>query len=182
MSKYVKDLITNEIIRRLRGVNDVLVVSIAGLNTAKTYQLRKNLRSQNIHLMMVKNSLARRAVEGTPLAPAFEQAEGSLALMWGSTDVVSLAKVAVKLSEDKLMQPFENRGGAMDGARLTADQVKDVSKWPSREEVLAKIVAQILGPGGQLVAAMKGPGGALASQVKEKGKEPENAEAAPAAG
>jgi large subunit ribosomal protein L10 len=181
MSKYVKNLITDEIKKRLTGVNDALVVSIAGLDTAKTYQLRKTLRSQNVQIMMIKNSLARRAVEGTPLVAAFEQAEGSLALMWGSTDIVSLAKIAIKLAEDKNMTLFVPKGGAMDGTHLTADQVKDVSKWPSREEVLAKIVGQILGPGSQLLAAIKGPGGALASQVKEKGKEPEGAEAAPAA-
>ena len=178
MSKYVKNLITDELRKRLSGVSDMLVVSIAGLNTAKTYQLRKELRSQNVQLMMIKNSLARRAVEGSPLVPAFEEAEGSLALMWGGSDIVSLAKICTKLAENKAMAPFEARGGVMDGARLTAGQIKEVSAWPSREEVLAKIAGQILGPGGRLVAAIKGPGGALASQVKEKGKEPEGSEPA----
>ena len=54
--------------------------------------LRKQLREKNIQLVMVKNSMARRATEGTPLAAAFESMEGSLAVVWGGEDIISLAK------------------------------------------------------------------------------------------
>ncbi len=177
MSKYVKNLICDDLRRRWQGVTDILLVSVAGMDTDKTYKLLKQMRAEKINLLVVKNSLARRAVEGTPLAPAFESAEGSLAVMWGGTDIVSLAKLATKLAEDKQMAPFGTRGGVMDGARLTAEQVKEVSKWPSREEVLAKLVGQILGPGSKLLAQIKGPGGTVVSQIKEKGKGAEEAAA-----
>ncbi len=107
--------------------------------------------------------------------------------MWGGPDIVSLAKTFVKLS-DKLAEKkeaslFQARGGVMDGSRLTADQVKDVSKWPSREEQLSILVGQILGPGSKLVSQLTGVGAALASQIKQKGEggdEPPAAEPAPA--
>lgn len=60
MSKYVKQLVTDEIRSRLTGVQDALVVNVIGLNTAKTYLLRRKLRDKNISLLVVKNSLARR--------------------------------------------------------------------------------------------------------------------------
>lgn len=178
MSKYVKNLVTDDLRQRFTDVSDALVVSVAGMDANKNYQLRKQLRGQDIQLLVIKNSLARRATEGTPLAAAFEQAEGALAVVWGSTDIVSLAKSITKFAEDKNFAPFETRGGVMDGARLTAAQVKEVSTWPSREEQLSLLVGQILGPGARLASQLNGPGGALASQIKQKSEEEAPAEAA----
>jgi large subunit ribosomal protein L10 len=177
MSKYVKNLITDELRTRLTGVENALLVSIAGMDANKNSRLRSELRGKNIKLLMIKNSLARRAAEGTPLAAAFEQMEGSLALVWGSEDVVSLAKEIVRLSEDKEFALFEPRGGVMDGGRLSAEQVKQVSKWPSRQEQLSILLGQILSPGANLVSQLTSVGGALASQIKEKA-EGETSEAA----
>ncbi|MBL8829440.1 MAG: 50S ribosomal protein L10 [Planctomycetaceae bacterium] len=179
MSKIVKQLIMDDLRQRLDGVKDALLVNIAGLNTDQAYRLRKDLRSKGVKLLMVKNSVARRATEGTPLAAAFESAEGSLALCWGAEDIVALAKIVTKVAEDKAMAPFAPKGGVLDGSPLTAAQVVDVSKWPSRGEVLSMLVGQILGPGSRLAGQLNGPGGTLVSQLKEKAKESEG-EAAPA--
>ncbi len=173
MSKYVKNLITDDLKGRLSGVENALLVSVAGMDANKNSRLRSTLRSKNIQLIVIKNSLAARATEGTPLAAAFEQMEGSLALVWGAEDVVSLAKEVVKLSEDKEFAPFEPRGGVMDGGRLNAEQVKQVSKWPSRQEQLSILLGQILSPGANLVSQLTSAGGALASQIKQKGEEEE---------
>lgn len=168
MSKFVKDLITDHLKTRLNGVNDLLLVNIVGLNANVNSALRKELRSKNISLMVVKNSLARRATEGTQLSPAFEGAAGTLALVWGAPDIVALAKEITRLSADKQFAPFEPRGGVMDGAPLSADEVKKVSKWPSREEQLSLLMGQILSPGANLVSQLTSVGGALASQIKQK--------------
>ncbi|HVX63219.1 MAG TPA: 50S ribosomal protein L10 [Pirellulales bacterium] len=171
MSKYVKNLITDDLKGRLSGVENALLVSVAGMDANKNSRLRSTLRGKDIQLLVIKNSLARRAAEGTPLAAAFEEMEGSLALVWGAEDVVSLAKEIVKLAEDKEFAPFEARGGVMDGGRLNADQVKAVSKWPSRQEQLSILAGQILSPGANLVSQLTSIGGALASQIKQKGEE-----------
>ncbi len=171
MSKYIKDLITKDLQKRLEGVGDALVVDVIGIENNKAVELRKRLRQKRINLLVVKNSLARRATAGTSLAPAFDSAEGQLAVVWGSEDIVSLAKEIIALTERKEFELLVAKGGVMDGQRLTAPQVKEVSKWPSRQEQLSILVGQILNPGATLSAQLLGPARKLASQVKKKGEE-----------
>ena len=101
MSKIVKNLITEHYRGRLNGVNDLLLVNVIGMDANGVSTLRKRLREQNIQLMVVKNSLAARATEGTVLAPAFEGATGTLAVVWGGEDIVSLAKQITKLAGEQ---------------------------------------------------------------------------------
>jgi len=173
MSKYVKNLITDHFRNRLQGVNDALLVDMVGLDANANTRLRMQLRQKNIQVMVVKNSLAARAAEGTPLAPMFEGLAGSAAICWGSEDIVSLAKQVVRLTQDKEFERFEARGGVVDGKRLSAEDVTAVSKMPSRMEQLGLLVGQILGPGARLAAQLLGPGGALAGQVAQKAEQSE---------
>ncbi len=170
MSKYVKALITDDLRKRLDGVSDLLLVDVIGLENNQNVILRKQLREKDIRLLVVKNSLAHRATEGTVLAPAFEGIEGTCAVVWGGEDIVSLAKEIMKLANDKAFEPFSPKGGVMDGKALSADQVKAISKWPSRTEQLSLLVGQILNPGATLSAQLQGPGRQLASQIKQTGE------------
>jgi large subunit ribosomal protein L10 len=168
MSKSVKELVTRELRSQLAGVNDVLLVNVVGLDAIRTTKLRRELRTKNIHIEVVKNSLARRATEGTVLAPAFEGASGTLAIVWGAEDIVSLAKEITRFSELKEFEGFQTRGGAMDGAKLSDKEVKDVSKWPTRHEQLSLLVGQILSPGATLAGQLIAMGGTLAGQIKQR--------------
>jgi large subunit ribosomal protein L10 len=171
MSKYVKDLVANDIRQRLQGVQDALLVNIVGLDAGKTVVLRKKLRDKGIHLLAVKNSLAARATEGTPLAAAFRGAEGTLAMVWGAQDFVSLAKEITAIDRSEEFAPFQTRGGVMEGEALTPERVKQISKWPNRQEQLSLL---ILGVGARLVSQLASPAGALASQIEQKSKESES--------
>ncbi len=171
MSKYVKNLISSELSQRLDGVQEAVLVNVIGLDANQSVVLRKDLREKDIKLLVVKNSLAKRATEGTPLATALKSAEGSLAIMWGADNIVSLAKEAMRLDADKEMEAFKTRGGIMGEEPLSAERVKEISKWPSHEEQLSILVGQILGPGRNLAAALIAPGGALASQIEQKSKD-----------
>jgi len=169
MSKYMKNLMTKELESKLGSIDDALLVDVIGLSANQAVSLRRELREKSIDLMVVKKSLARRAKEGSPLAKALSDMEGSLAVCWGSEDFVSLAKEITRLNDDGNTFPqFTTRGGVMDGEQLSAERVKEISKWPSRSEQLSLLMGQILGPGAQLVAAIKGPGSQLASQIKQK--------------
>jgi large subunit ribosomal protein L10 len=171
MSKYVKELVTRDIKRRLDGVEDAVLVSCVGMDANTTNELRGELQKKDIHMLVVKNSLARRATEGTNVAPAFEGATGQVGVCWGATDFVSLVKEVVKLDKDsEKYEKFVAGGGVMDGEKLDVDGLKAVSKWPSREEQISMLVGQILGPGATLSAAMLGPGKMLNSQIKQKGE------------
>ena len=175
MSKYVKGLLSEDLKQRWQGVEHLLLVSITGIDANNNSALRKQLREKRIHLVMIKNSMARRAAEGTPLAAAFQSLEGSLAAVWGGEDIVALAKDIIRLSDDKQFAPFAPRGGVMDGAPLTAEQVRQVSKWPSRQEQLSILLGQIMSPGANLVSQLTSAGGALASQIHQKSEGGEEA-------
>jgi len=168
MSKFVKELITEDVRKRLDTVKDCLLVSVAGMDANRSHQLRMTLRSKKMSLLVIKNSLARRAAEGTSLAPAFHGLEGPAAIVWGGSDIVDLAKEITRLTGEKQYEKLQARGGVMDGAPLKAADIEQVSKWPSREEQLSLLVGQLLGPGGRLAAQLTSVGGALASQIKEK--------------
>ena len=170
MSKYVKELITQDLKNRLDGADSAMLVNVVGMPNEQNVALRRQLREKKIHLMLVKNSLARRATEGTCLAPAFEETEGSLAVLWGGEDAVFLAKEVMRLAALKEFAPFAPRGGVMDGQRLSPEEVQQVSKWPSREEQLSILSGQILSVGANLSAALLGPGKKLNSQLKKKGE------------
>lgn len=174
MSKYLKDLITRDVANRLDGVEDCVLVNVIGMDANSTVALRKRLREKEINLMVVKNSLARRAAEGTSLAAAFEGVGGANAVCWGAEDFVSLVKEIAELDKSEEYGKFEARGGVLDGEQLDADGVRAVSKWPSRQEQLSMLVGQILGPGANLAAQLKGPGGTLAGQIKSKAEEDES--------
>jgi large subunit ribosomal protein L10 len=178
MSKYVKNLLTEHVREQLQGVDDALVVNLVGMNATHDNRLRKELRSKNIRVMVVKNSVAQRAVSGTRLAPAMEGVAGSAAICWGGEDLVSLAKEIVKLARDPRFAPFAPCGGVMDGEKLTAVQVEQVSRWPNRREQLSLLMGQILGPGARLGSQLIAAGGALASQIAQKGEGADLAEAA----
>jgi large subunit ribosomal protein L10 len=167
MSKKVKQLIARDISQRLDGVEDALLVNVIGLDANKTVLLRKQLSEKNINLLVVKNSLAKRATEGTPLAGAFNGTEGSLAIVWGAEDFVSLAKEVSTLDKSKEYEQFKARGGVMDGEHLSPERVQEISKWPSRTEQLSILMGQVLSPGANLAGALVGVSGELASQIKQ---------------
>lgn len=162
-------MLAKDLSSRLDGVEDCLVANVIGIDSNTTTALRARLREKGIKLMVVKNSLARRATEGTALGPAFEGLTGNAAVVWGASDFVSLVKEVTALDkEEDELEKFKALGGVMDGEKLTPEKVKEISKWPSREEQLSTLVGQILGPGAQLAAQIVGPGSQLASQIKSK--------------
>jgi large subunit ribosomal protein L10 len=141
-----------------------------GMNSSSTYTLRKELRSKKIKILVVKNSMAARAATGTPLARMFDGVSGSAAICWGSEDIVSLAKAISEIIKSEKFPTFQPRGGVMDGEQLSADQIADVAKWPSRTEQLSLLLGQICSVGGRLNSQLLAAGGALASQIAEKAK------------
>lgn len=170
MSKFVKQLIIDDLKRKLVNVQYAMLVSFVGLDANKNHALRSLLAEKGIEMTVIKNSLARRATEGTELNPLFHGLEGSLALCWGAQDIVSLAKDLVKISKDKNFKGLEIQAAVMDGEKLDAAGAIGVSKWPSREEQISIILGQIVGVGAKLSSQFIAVGGSLASQFKQLGE------------
>lgn len=167
MSKYVKNLIADEIKDRLAGVSDAIVANVIGMDSDSTYAIRKQLREKGVQMLVVKRSLAGRATADTSLNCLFNDKSGSVAVIWGCEDFVSLAKEITDIGKTPAFSKFELRGGVMDGEALDAEQVTAVSKWPNRQQQISLLVGQILGPGANLSAQLLGPGATLAGQVKK---------------
>ena len=181
MSKLIKNMLVDDLKGRLGGVDTVVVMSLGRLDARATTQLRQTLRKKRIHLQLVKNSLARRATLDTPLAPAFDNPAGMLAIAWGGEDVVDLAKELDRLTGLKEYEGFECRGGALDGQQLKPGGIKEVAKWPSRAEQLSILSGQISGLASTLAAQVLSAGGTLAGQLVSRVEDLEKASGGTAA-
>lgn len=175
MSKRIKNIITGDLQKRLNGVENALLVNVIGLSVNTSNKLRRDLADKGISLLVVKNSMADRATVGTPLNPMFTGLEGSGAVVWGSTDIVALAKEIVKVSKDKAYAKFEIRGGVLDGEAFNAAKAVEISSWPTREEQIAILLGQIVGVGSTLSSQLLSGAKNLASQVKQLSEKEEAA-------
>ena len=174
MSKKIKNIIANDLAKKLEGVENALLVNVIGLEVNTSNRLRGDLAAKGVRLMVVKNSLANRAFKGTSLDGLFSKATGPCALAFGDMDIVNLAKEIVRVSKDKAYAKFEIRGGILDGEVFGAARAVEISTWPTREEQIALLLGQIIGVGGKLSAQITSVGSKLASQFK-KIAEPEEA-------
>lgn len=165
MSRPVKELIVKEYQERFAEVDSALVIDIRGISANDNNALRLGLQKQNIHITVIKNTLARKAFAGTPLENLKTALEGPSALAYGAESVVDVARLLVDWA--KKVAKLELKGAILDGEYFEGEEgVKRVSKLPTREEALAQTVTLILSPGGKILSAAKGPGGKILGIVK----------------
>lgn len=174
MSKVVKDLQLRDYRKRFGTVEDMLFVNVVGIDAIETNKLRLTLRKKGIELQLVKNSLAKRILDEKGLGSAGKLLFGPSAVVWGGEGIVELAREITEWA--KKIEKLSVKGGCVSGQALDAAGVEELSKLPSRVELLGRIVSQILAPGGNLSALIGSPAGSLASQIKQLG-EPKEGEA-----
>ena len=143
-----------------------------GLTVENLNKLRVDARAKGVYLHVLKNTLARRAVAGTP----FEVAQGAMVgpLIYGfSEDAVAAAKVIADFAKtnDKLVI----KGGAYAGKVLTVDGVKALAAIPSREVLIAQVAGLLMSPiqrmAGVLAAVAEKRGGGVAEAATEAATE-----------
>ena len=180
MSKVVKQMIIDDIRQQLGESRDVLVVNASKLDAVTDNRLRLSLRSKGIHLLQVKNTLARRALEEAGAGSLEGVLEGPSTLVWGGEDIVSLSKEITKWARQ--LEPLQIKGGAVEGQVVDAKGVDELSKSPGRLELIGQIAGLLLSPGARLAGALLGPGGTISGQLKAMGdKEEGEGEPAPEA-
>jgi large subunit ribosomal protein L10 len=141
----------SEVSAKLAGAQTVIVAEYRGLDVGRITQLRAKARKSGLYLKVLKNTLARRAVQGTPFEKLTEQMSGPL--MYGiSVDPVAGAKVLSEFAKDN--EHFVIRGGAMPNTLMSAKEVKALALLPSREELLAKLMGTMQAPVAKLVRTM----------------------------
>lgn len=138
-----KKAVVAEVSAQVANAQTIVVAEYRGITVGDLTRLRVKAREQGVYLRVLKNTLARRAVEGTPFADLSEQLTGPL--IYGfSADAVAAAKVLNDFAKtnDKLVL----RAGSYDGKVLDVDAVKALASIPSREELLAKLLGVMLAP------------------------------------
>jgi len=129
----------------------IIVAEYRGMDVDSITRLRKQARSQGVQLRVLKNTLARRAVTGTPFAGLSDHLVGPLVYGTG-TDPVAVAKVLSSFAKDN--EKLVVKAGAMPDFVMDAKAVKALATMPSREELLAKLMATMLAPAAQLVRTL----------------------------
>lgn len=164
MSKYVKELMMDQLRADLDGTRSVLLLDFKGLDAQAENKLRLDLRKKKIRMRSVKNSLARRVFEEMGLGELDRYLQGPSVAVWGGDGVAELAK---EISDQvrKLKKP-QIKGGAVDGVVIGPTQVEDITKLPSREALIARVAGLALAPAQRVVALANAPAAGLAGQLK----------------
>jgi large subunit ribosomal protein L10 len=151
MNRQEKAAQIEEVSALVAKAQTIVVAEYRGLDVDSVTKLRKNARSQGVQLRVLKNTLARRAVTGTPFAGLADKLVGPLVYGF-SADPVSAAKVLSNFAKenDKLVV----KAGAMANHVLDVAGVKALATMPSRDELLAKLMATMQAPIGQFVRTL----------------------------
>jgi large subunit ribosomal protein L10 len=151
LSLEQKQAMVSEVSAKLGAAQAVIVAEYRGLDVARVTQLRSKARKSGLYLRVLKNTLARRAVKGTPFEKLTEQMSGPL--MYGiAQDPVAGAKVLAEFAKENEL--FVIRGGAMPGSVMSAKDIKALAALPSRQELLAMLVGTLQAPVTKLVRTM----------------------------
>ena len=138
-----KKEVVAEVSAKIATAQAVVLAEYRGLPVEAITNLRKQARASGVYLRVLKNTLARRAVQGTPFEKLADQMVGPLA--YGiSDDPVAAAKVlqAYAKKNEKLVI----KGGAMPNVMMTAKEVGQLASMPSREQLLATLMGTVQAP------------------------------------
>ena len=151
LNRQEKTVVVEEISAQVAKAQSIVIAEYRGLDVASVTVLRKQARESGVYLRVLKNTLARRAVNGTPFEGLSSQLTGPL--MYAiSTDPVAAAKVLADFakSNDKLVL----KGGALQNNVMSVEGVKALASLPSREELLAKLLGTMQAPVAQFVRTL----------------------------
>ncbi len=165
MSKPVKEMMIQDYIDRVGDQENALVIGLRGISSNDTNAIRSGLAKKEIRVTIMRNSLFGKAFGETSLAPLSEVMNGASALAYGAESVVDVAREIVGMLKE--FPDIELKGAVLDGMLFEGDAgVKELSKFPTREEAIAEDVTLILSPARNLMGAVKGPGSGLAGIIK----------------
>jgi large subunit ribosomal protein L10 len=190
MNRDQKAVVIEEIATHIQESQAVFAVDYRGITVAQVAELRTKLREGDATFTVVKNSLTERAADQAGAEPLKEFLAGPTALTFVRGDIAVAAKAVADYARATQLLPF--KGGLMGSDSLDADQIRSLSRLPSREVLYGQLVGMVASPVSGLVRSLGGLLGGLAvalGQVNAKkesgeipaGEAPPAAEEAPAA-
>lgn len=169
-----KTAILNEITERLAASDCTIVISYGGLKVDELYELRKAILPLGGRCLVAKNTLINRAAKELGWEDVSAMLSGPTAVVTAKGDASELAKIVCKFVKDHAKA--ELKGASLDKSALTAQQVDDLSKLPSKDQMRAKLLATLMAPATDLVRIFIAPAQSALRVLKAK----EEKEGAPA--
>jgi large subunit ribosomal protein L10 len=177
MKRNEKEQLVTELSDKIRGAKALYYTDFTGLNVKRMTELRRRFRKAGIEYVVIKNTLASRAVTSVGLEA--ERLRGPTGVVIG-TDPVVAAKVLTDFAREHEQRPGI-KGGMLDGRSLSPDQVKQLAAMPSREQMLAQLGASFQAPMAGFLGALNGLMylfvGAVALRAQREGGAAEGAQA-----
>lgn len=152
MKRTDKEQLVTELTEKIKGATALYYTDFTGLNVKRMTELRRRLRKAGVEYVVIKNTLALRAVNESGLVG--ERLRGPTGLVI-TTDPVAGAKVISDFAKENDQRP-EVKGGMLDGKSIDVAQVKHLASLPSREQMLADLAAGLQAPLAGFVGAMNG--------------------------
>ena len=180
MDRTQKAAVVEEIAGEIQDAGAVFAVDYRGLSVARAAELREKLREADTKFRIVKNSLSERAADKAGAEALKSMLVGPTALALVRGDVALAAKALNDMARS--LNILEFKGGLMDGATLSADEVRSIARLPSREVLNAQLVGTIAAPLTGLVRGLNALIAGLAIQLKSIADQGLVSGEAPAAG
>lgn len=151
-AKQQKQLIIDEIKGKLENAQAAVVIDYMGITVAEADAMRKTLREANVDYTVYKNTLIKRAIEGTDFAPLAEVLDGPSALAISTEDATAPARTLNKIIKD--FKKMEFKAGVVEGTYYDKAGIEAVAEIPSRDELIAKFMGSIQSPVGKFVRTL----------------------------
>ena len=155
LSLNAKQQIVSEVAEVAANSTSMIAADFSGIRVGAMTQLRAKAREANVHLRVVKNSLIRRAVEGTDYALVSDRVVGPILLAFSAEEPGAAARLLKDFRKEH--EAFTIKFIAMDGRLLEPDALDAVAALPTRDEALARLMGVMKAPITKLAQTLAAP-------------------------
>ena len=152
LSRVKKEQLVESYEQGLAKAPHVFLMGFEGISVPDVTELRNQVRQTGGSYVVVKNRLAMRAVEGATLESFKDEFQGTTAAVFGDEDPVGIAKAITEFA--KKVPAITLKGGLLDGQRVEAEDIQELTALPSREELIAKLLFVMQSPVAGLVRTL----------------------------
>jgi large subunit ribosomal protein L10 len=155
LDRKEKEALVSALTERFQGVPNAFLVNYRGLNVAQSEELRKKIRENDAEFLVVKNTLALRAITETPMEQLKDFFEGPTAVVLNKEDPIALAKIIKSFSKDYPVLTF--KAAIAEGELINESEFKDFANLPSREALISKLLFMLGSSLSKLNGMMQAP-------------------------